>query len=894
MENKRKFKKIFNRYTVLVFIMIALFATIVWKLYSLQVSSGQYYSDTANTNSHKLIPVTAPRGYITDKNGVKLATDVQSYELTYTDTTESNKQLFKTLQKVFQILDENGESQADSFALKTNPYRFEFNTSDSSEIEKLQLRFLKDRGLDSSILKQYFKGKKESDLTSAETSKLNDMLLKLTPEEVYNQLVKNYGVISGLKSIGISYNDNDVRRYLIVKDAIKMNSFSGYKPVVIASNIKKDTALIFMQSLSELPGINVDNQPIRQYPYGKLGSSVLGYLSKINTDQQEKYEEKGYDVSSDLIGASGIEGAMEDRLRGSNGGKIVQVDKQGRITNELAEREASPGQNVQLTLDSTVQYAAEQALQTQMQSLQKTGMVQDQNVTNATRGAAVAIDVKTGAVIALVSLPGFNPNDFANSQGLSDSQIQQYFNPDYETMAKQKGFSQDKINMMFPIDTSISGNTTRRKDTYDYFPKQLYDYATMSLIPSGSTFKPITAVAGLESGAIDEGTTYDDQGFFDLGGGNLDQFKSDGANGVVNVVSAIAKSSNPFFMNVGGLLRSKFGDDELAKYAWSFGLGANPSDPKAASTGIEIAENFGQVYNTYSQKKLSAQEFVLNVEQDLSTGKGGNGTTIPQIDLYDRSSDSKTVASIKTNIKNAIQDSVKNGTFSKQNYMDMFKQLISADSQYTGKNITDSQISAAVEDVRYQAVQTGYGSLKLPYNIYNAAIGQGMDAFTPLQLADYVATLVNGGNRYKIHLVDKITDSTGKVIDQIQPEVLNKADMSEKTRQLVMEGMDNVTADGTAAQAFQNFPIATGGKTGTAQPFSPDIQAATGRSDYATYVGYAPANDPQIAVSVVIFDGGYGSYAANVARGIYEGYFKDQLQKMNYPFDIDVNPKPEN
>jgi penicillin-binding protein 2 len=903
MEKKSKLKKMFNRYTVLLIIMLILFSALGGKLYYLQVTSGQYYSDTANTKSHKLITVSAPRGFISDKNGVNLATDVQSYNIAYTDTDESGKTLFSTLQKVFSILDENKENQDDSFELKVNPYRFEFSTSDATEIQTLQLRFLKDRGFQDSILKKDFKGKKETDLTKSETSKLNDELLKLSPEYVYNTLVKKYGIIEGLKSINVQTTPENIRRYLLVKDGIKMNSFSGYKPVDIASNVSKNTSLIFQQRLSELPGINVDNQPMRQYPYGQLASSVLGYISKINPDDEEKYSEKGYDTSSDYVGVSGIEAALESKLKGDNGGEVVQVDKQGRVTNKLATREAAPGNNVQLTIDSNVQYSTEQALNNELKYLRSVGKVgTDQITTNATRGAAVVIDVHTGGVLALASLPSFNPNDFSNPSGLTEEQNQKYFNPDYESMAKAAGITQQsQIDARFPIDTSIKGNTTRRKDLYDFFPKYLYNYATMSLIPSGSTFKPLTAIAGLQSGVITPSDTYQDIGNFDLGGGHLDWFKSDGALGTVNVVSAIIKSSNPFFMNVGKLLRGKGGDDALAKYAWQFGLGADPksTDPNAASTGIEIPENFGQVYNSYSQKNLSATQYLINIEVDLQNGMSGTNVKLPVIDLYDMDTDSKAVADIKTEIKNDIKDTVKNGTFSKDNYKALFKKLVDTDGQYKDKNITDAQLGAVADDVRYQALQTGHGSLSLPYNMYFASIGQGMDNFTPLQLANYVATIANGGTRYKVHLVDKVTDSTGKVVLQNQPTVIDKADMSAETRQLVMAGMEGVTGtggggtDGTAASTFKGFPINTGGKTGTAE-FNMTIQDQVGRSDYAWYVGFAPADNPQIAVSVVIFDGGYGSEASKVAKGIYEGYFKDELQKLNYPLDIDVNAKPEN
>jgi penicillin-binding protein 2 len=903
MINSKKIKKMFNRYTFLILIMVILFSILGVRLYYLQITEGQYYSDTVNTKSHKLITISAPRGFITDKNGVKLATDVPSYNIDYTETDDNEKSLFPTLKKVFQILDENGQTQTDNLELKSNPCRFEFNSSDPSVIQSMQVRFLKDRGFQESILKKKeFGGKKETELSDSQKAMLSAELLKLSPEYVYKKLVENYGIIEGLKSINVQATPENIRRYLLVEDGIKMNSFTGYKPVTIASNVSNDTSLIVQQSLFELPGINVDNESLRQYPYGQLASTVLGYISKINPDDQEEYAEKGYDTSSDYVGASGIEAAMESKLRGNDGGEVVQVDKQGRITNQLATREAEPGDNVQLTLDANLQYTTEQALNKELTQLRIDGHQGSDNqpTTNANRGAAVVIDVHTGNVLALVSFPSFNPNDFSNPSGLTDELNQKYFNPDYESMALAKGLTQSQIDERFPIDNSISGNTTRRKDEYDFFPKYLYDYATMSLIPSGSTFKPLTAIAALQSGVITSSYTYQDQGNFDIGG-TLDWFKTDGSLGNVNVVSAIEKSSNPFFMNASKLLLEKYHDhDVLAKYAWQFGLGADPksTDSNAASTGIEIPESFGQVYNDYSEKNLSANEFLLKIEDDLQKGVSGKITKLPVIDLYDRDSDSKSISGIKTEIKNDIRDTVKNGTFSATNYKTLFKQLINIDPKYKNKNISDGDLDAVVADVDYQAHDQGHGSLGLPYNMYFAAIGQGMDNFTPLQMTNYIATIANGGTRYKVNLVDNVKDSSGKTVFQNKPTVINKVNMSPQTQQLVMTGMEDVTgnggADGTAAAAFNGFPIPTGGKTGTAEYADLDKEEQQGRSDYAWYVGFAPSDNPQIAVSVVMFDGAYGSNAAYVAKDIYEEYFKNDPRMANYKYDIDVNAKPEN
>jgi len=898
-----KKEKKFTRYTVLFVIMMIAFSVIIANLFYLQVINGKYYRRRATTNAQKIITIEAPRGLITDKNGINLANEVLGYNLTYTGSTNASTQIFTTLQKVFTILDNNGEIQTDSYPLKIGPYRFEFNTSDSKGIQTMQLRFLKDRGFQESILKAKFKNKKEAELTSIEKTKLNNELLKLTPEQVYNKLLKNYRVIKGVESLQIQETPDVIRRYLVVEDAIEMNRFSAYKPIIIATNMKKDTSLIFEQSISDLPGIKVANQPMRQYPYGQLASSVLGYISKISPTDKVKYAAKGYDTSVDYVGTFGIEAALESSLKGVNGGETVQAQNQ-KVNTESTIKSPIPGKNVQLTIDANLQYATENALDSVMKTIRSKGRKDNLDLSNATRGAAVAIDIHTGGILALASMPSYNPSDFSTTQGLTQTQSQKYFNPDYEKMAKAQGKPQSLIDYMFPIDTSIKGNTTIRKDKFDYYPKYLYNYATMSLIPSGSTFKPMTAIAGLQTGVIDANSTYDDEGGYDMagrnqiGGPNWNSFTSDGAFHVVDVVRAIEKSSNPFFMNVGQKLREKFGDNILAKYAWMFGLGANPNTVNPG-TGIEINENFGQVYNTLSQKNLSASQYLLSIEDDLTKGVGGTNTKFPKIDLYDREGDSlifykgKKLSEIKNNIKNTIKNSVKNGTFSKSNYEDLFKQLIDADPMYKDQKFTDSNLQAIVNDVQYQAVQTGHGSLSLPYNMFIASIGQGLDSFTPLQMANYIATLANGGTRYKLHLIDNIKDSNGKLVSQTKPEVINKAELSETTRNLVMQGMNKVTGpggntDGTAAAALGKFPIATGGKTGTAQFNTVDLMSKIGRGDYAWYVGYAPADKPEIAISIVIFDGGYGADAANVARGMYESYFKNDPRMAKYKNTYDI------
>ncbi|WP_368488542.1 penicillin-binding transpeptidase domain-containing protein [Clostridium sp. BJN0013] len=879
-----------TRYTAVIIIMLFLFITMAMRLFFLQVVQGKEYKEQSNNKSIREIPDVAPRGDILDCNGNKLAKSTLGYVLVYNqpdetdDTNKSDSTFFSAMDKVFKILDESGETQQDDFELKVNPFRFEFRSDDENTRNNLEIRFKRDRGLNNSIEKK-IKSKNENISEDDLESQVNKELLKISAEDTFKALLKEYKIPSG-------YSLEEQRRFMIIRDTLKMQSFSGYKPVTIAS-ISKDTAFKFLQMLNELPGIDVNTQPIRSYPNGELGSAFLGYISKIASNY-EKYEDNGYDISSDYVGQAGIEAAFEDRLKGSKGGRIVKLNKNGRILEELGSRDSYPGQTVQLTIDKDVQAAAEKALDERMEELRTNPYSYERaDTTNATRGAAVVINVNTGAIIALASRPGYDPNDFSIPGKLSTEQYNKYFNPNLEEFgrdyirkrnitANYPGKSEDEVlDILFPIDKSIKDNTTIRQDLYDIYPKPFYNYATQSLIPPGSTFKPMTAIAGLESGVITPYFSFYDNGTYNQGG-RLVEFKLDGPNGLVNLTTAIQKSSNPYFMEVARLIRKAFGDDTLAKYAWKFGLGVPTGSEEKPATGIEIPEKFGQVYNTQSNENTYANTYLWKTMSSLKSGLDDKGNSIVKIDLYDNDSDSDKVKSLKKEIKTLIQNSIKGGSksFDKEKYKQLFSELTLEDPN-NKKNISDEDMDNLIQAIYYITVSDANAQLDVPANIENAAIGQGLNQFTPLQMANYIATLANGGTRYKLHLVDKFLDSDGNVIEEVKPEVLENTEVKAENIEAVKAGMEAVNEKGTASQAFANFPIKTAGKTGTA---SLGNQDEIGRTDYAEYVGYAPLDNPEIAVCVVVFDGGMGAGSAYIARDIYSAYFnlnQDNNDKEN-------------
>lgn len=868
----------YTRYTAIFVIMVLILSSIGIRLAYLQIIQGEYYLDKANNSSIREITENAPRGNITDINGNVLATSSQSFTLVFNPTTESDKNFYDTMEKVFKILDANGETQQDDFELKINPFRFEFRSSDPDVKRAQEIMFKKNRGLDADIKKKLFNNK--TNLTAAEKAKVDEELLKITPEETFNILVtKKYKIDAKTSSI------DEQRRYMIVKDTETMQSYSGYKPVVISS-IKKETAMIFLQKLNDLPGIDVSTEPIRKYPNGELGSAFLGYISKISSDQS-KYADKGYDTTSDYIGVAGIEAAFEDRLKGSKGVNIVKLNKQGRIIEELGRREAYPGQNIQLTINKDVQAAAESALDNVMKNLQSNPNQGDVNTANATRGAAVAVNVKTGAVVALASRPGYDPNIFSVPGQLTTEMYQKYFNPDLGSFGKDyitkrglmnyyQGKSMDDVlNKLFPVDTSITGNTTIRQDTYDIYPKPFFNYATQSVIPPGSTFKPMTAIAGLESGVITPAFSIVDKGTFDMGGGHITNFAV-GGYGTVDLAKALEVSSNPYFMTVGKMMRDAYNDDILAKYAWKFGLGVPQNSNTKAATGIEIPEKYGQVFNSTTLKNIYATQYWWQTMATLKSGSDSRGNKFTAINLYENSSDTTEVKNIKAKIKAASQECIKNGSssFNKSDFQNMIKSLVAADPAYNGMSLETKDLNNIINAIYYVTISDANSQIRVGANMYNAAIGQGISNFTPLQMVNYIATIANGGTRYKLHLVDKITDAEGNLIEQIKPEVIEETGVNKANLDAVKYGMSLVTEgeDGTAAGAFSGFPMKTAGKTGSAT-FS-NQQDSYGRTSYAVYIGYAPYDNPEIAVCVVVFDGGHGGLIAPVARAMYDAYFK--------------------
>jgi penicillin-binding protein 2 len=461
-----------------------------------------------------------------------------------------------------------------------------------------------------------------------------------------------------------------------------------------------DVSMEFITSVKEhsLPGVTITPLAERSYKTS-AAAHILGRVGQMDQEEWTSYQDLGY-AMDERVGKNGIERAFESYLHGEKGVRTQEVDTQGKVVGETYLTEPTPGENVSLTLDLGLQEKTEQVLADKLPTLGKA------------EGAAVAIlDVRDGGVLTLASYPSFDLSQFSS---------------------KYNSFQEDPM-------------------------RPLYNRALQGTYAPGSTYKMVTAVAGLEEGVITPETKILCTGRYTYYSHPQPYcwiYRETGkTHGVEMVSEAITDSCNIFFYDVG----RRLGIDRLDRYARLFGLG----EP----TGIELMGEAAGVI--------------------------------------------------------------------------------------AGPSYTES------------LGQTWYDG-----NTLSAAIGQENNRFTPLQLANCVSTLVNGGQRLRVHLLKEVqSNDKAKSILQTKPELLDTVSIEPNNLAAVKEGMLAVTESGSVAAYFQNLNVKVGAKTGSAQ--------VTGNEESnAVFVCFAPYDNPEIAMSIVVEKGGSGSELGSIAAEILSYYFQ--------------------
>lgn len=433
-----------RRLGIIAFLAVALFATLIARLWFLQVMSAPQFQETAASNRTRDIFVEAPRGRILDAQGRVLAGRRESLVVT---------------------LDWNA-----------------LNEISSEERESIAM---------------------------AVADELN---------------------LAGIKTKA----DGLLDAFTAARDG-------SLKPVVVAEDVDQDTWIAIQERA--FTGFAVERRWVRTYPYGNVGAHVIGYTRTVASaelaDELNRDNEDRFYLPGDEIGATGIERLLERTLRGVPEKRRVEVDAQNRIirTAEVLQ-EGVPGQDVHLTLDIDVQYAAEQILVDELLLARRREACKGCLPHRAEAGSLVALDVNDGSVMALASVPTYDPTDFI-----------------FGISANQFAFLRDRPD------------------------QPLFDRATRGLYAPGSTFKHVTAYSALITGIRSENQIWNDEGVYEIDdctAGCSFQNAGRAVLGPVDLRASIERSSDTYYYAVGAEMwdnRGLLGETPMQDSALAFGFG---------------------------------------------------------------------------------------------------------------------------------------------------------------------------------------------------------------------------------------------------------------------------------------------------------------------------------
>ncbi len=404
-----------------------------------------------------------------------------------------------------------------------------------------------------------------------------------TAEECLLEMYEQYEIDS-------SYTEKQKRIIAGVRYEMTIRSFSLSNRYTFAEDIPMDTVVKLKEAAYTLEGMDIVEEAVRIYAAGDVAPHLIGTVGAINAEEYEEKREEGYALN-DVIGKSGIEKAMEDELRGDKGTRTLEL-MSGVVVSDIVTQEAVPGNTVQLTLDSEYQRDVQEILENHITWLNNQTH-KDKKGYEADAGAIVVLDAKTGALLAAATSPTYDINDYLT---------------DYASVVNGE-----------------NGPLTNR--------------ATHGLYRPGSTFKTVTATAALNEGFLNGGETcivcnnvytyWDDY-----------KPKCTGWHGRINVITALEKSCNIFFYELGRLM----GPDLLEEYAHMYGLGEN--------LGLETGGYTGYIATPDSMFEMGL-EWQAGLVVQVAIGQSETGVTPLQMAVQ-----ANTIANRGVRYKPYLVDSV--------------------------------------------------------------------------------------------------------------------------------------------------------------------------------------------------------------------------------------------
>ena len=525
-------KVIFSVITILVFLAFA------FSLIKIQGVNGDYYGSLLSFTSTHTITAEAARGEILDRNGNPIVKNRSGNEIVFIvgqfPSVSEQETRNEVLLSLIELMEKQGESRNDSIPLVLTENSVEFTEKGVLDIQRL---------------------KQNLELSGDATA-----------QECFDAAVKKF-------KLG-DYSREDALKIASVCNYMINMDYSSSNPYVFASDVDAITASIIKENSGYYKGVEINVVSYREYVYSDLAVHVIGPVGAISEEEYEALKDDGYSIN-DEIGKSGIELAYESYLRGVNGEITVTTLSDGTSTKEYSVQ-PQQGNTVKLTIDTGIQRATQQALEDTIMSLrEKAENPNNTTVGNVTGGAAVVVNVKTGAILASASYPSYD--------------LETYFS-DYAQLSTAEN-------------------------------SPLWNRAAMSTYAPGSTLKPLVSLAALQNGTINEYTSVYCQRVYTYYQNRGLLLYCMHAHGYLNVTGAIYESCNCFYYEVGRNLGIK----NINEYMEKFGL--------AQKTGSELPEGVGVMAGPDYRESIGDYWYEADTSQ-AAIGQSDNMFTVLQLANY--------------------------------------------------------------------------------------------------------------------------------------------------------------------------------------------------------------------------------------------------------------------
>lgn len=914
-----------NRIFVMLCGIIVLFAIIVVRLFSLQVIHGADYEESITASVSKKLPVPAPRGNIYDRYGRPLATNTAAYcvQVDGSVTLEFDKEETQELAAALtEALWTKGETSTDSLPItKKAPYRFTFDGTEEEQ-QTRETRWKNSIGLE----------KKQRDMTAEEclqwlyetyeapaafteaqkrtyvslcmsddrnlmaltlAMKLTDFgeeitdelpLAKEAPysfqfngnknrekswkesmgmdgEEIYFDSLQTLDYLRDYFGLPEGLPGDLIRSTLGIRYSMYLQRYQQFQTVNVATDISDKTLAYVEENQDTFPCVIIDTISLREYPQGKYFSHILGYIRQMTENDYALYQNDvdadGNPIYSqtDIVGQDGMEKLFERELNGTDGQVLIEVDNQGRRMSVIDSTEPIPGKDLFLTLDSELQKTAYDALENELRKAVLT------KLTTTGKNSVSTLELFQSMInvnhISAQDMLYAEEGTVQHTVYLRLKQVHPNFDPEQEDAAEvAKEFLQDALE---------KGNVTVRELTLmmieqEHLPVTAQEKADieagaspLSLIikklsngemsPADTGLDPCTGsvfVTQVGTGEVLASVTYPSYDNNELvntfNNSYYNDLLQDGNTPLVNRPLKQKKASGSTFKMITALA----------------GLETETITPETLITDKGIFKDTGIPYaRCWIYSNTGGTHQSLNVSHALEVSCN--------YFFYE----------LAYRMGNVTTGNSANSITTLNEYMAAFGL-----NNYTGLELDEYGPTMASPANKERAVKTFNPDATTSQTRWTdgdtirTAIGQSINSYTPAQITKYISTLANGGTLYKLHMVDHMQNPDGTLHSKVEETVENVITFKEENLQAVYHGMWLVSNGerGTLRGIFDDLPIDVAAKTGTAEEDK-------NRNSHTWFVCFAPYDDPQIAITVMIpFGENSGTPAPNVAKAIIKEY----------------------